>query len=400
MSEGMEVDSKENHVGGETPDPVKKESVEIPPEIKSKFPPTTIVLAKVKGYPHWPAMILEESLLPSYVLDKKPKGKKITLPVRFFSDDTYIWMKVEDIKLLKPETIDEFLSKTRKDKLLTYAYELAKDPMDMELFVNYGSRGKPLLPVEPDHYEQLEEEEEEEAVSEDEVKPKKRAPKKTTKSKKPVAKKTKEEPKKRGRKPAEKETKRIKLEFKYDDDWGIEEDLDDMIAEGNYIFDDKQQEKQFLQEFPSSKVLTQEIDEHNEFLEKLTNRFYKTIPKEIFEPVEIETNGESNGHMNGQKNGINGHKNHLPEQTKILKELRSKEIPILILLKSKIFKLLISICRSDQISDDLRDIINEYFQNFQFTIDKNPEPIVSETPLDTPAETPTETPSETPNPEN
>lgn len=41
----------------------------------SEYQPTSIVLAKVKGYPAWPAMVLDESLLPEHISNKKPKSK-------------------------------------------------------------------------------------------------------------------------------------------------------------------------------------------------------------------------------------------------------------------------------------------------------------------------------------
>ena len=36
----------------------------------SEYQPTSIVLAKVKGYPAWPAMVLDESLLPEHISNK------------------------------------------------------------------------------------------------------------------------------------------------------------------------------------------------------------------------------------------------------------------------------------------------------------------------------------------
>ncbi|EGV66657.1 hypothetical protein CANTEDRAFT_112378, partial [Yamadazyma tenuis ATCC 10573] len=59
------------------------------------FSPTSIVLAKVKGYPPWPAMVLDEMILPDHILARRPKtvklppkrknqGPVLILPVRFF----------------------------------------------------------------------------------------------------------------------------------------------------------------------------------------------------------------------------------------------------------------------------------------------------------------------------
>ena len=99
-----------------------------------QFPPTTVVLAKVKGYPAWPAMVLEESKLPDHILSKKPKTKSSSslttpssrkkkstipahiLPVRFFSDDTYIWINTHDIKLLTKDAIQNFFTDSNKKR--------------------------------------------------------------------------------------------------------------------------------------------------------------------------------------------------------------------------------------------------------------------------------------------
>lgn len=43
----------------------------------SEYQPTSIVLAKVKGYPAWPAMVLDESLLPEHISNKNQNRKPI-----------------------------------------------------------------------------------------------------------------------------------------------------------------------------------------------------------------------------------------------------------------------------------------------------------------------------------
>lgn len=100
----------------------------------SEYQPTSIVLAKVKGYPAWPAMVLDESLLPEHISNKKPKSKtnpptsissptpqspskkkpSIIVPVRFFSDDTYIWINTNDLKPLTKQMIQDYFSTSSK----------------------------------------------------------------------------------------------------------------------------------------------------------------------------------------------------------------------------------------------------------------------------------------------
>ncbi|EJS42454.1 ioc4p [Saccharomyces arboricola H-6] len=179
------------------------------------FQPTDIVLAKVKGFSAWPAMIIPNELIPDNILKNKPmgvhKGKSAngkeaeveerersndddeeeeevfddseTSPekfiiytpvlkfrkndtvkpvycVKFFFDDSYIWVKPMDMKILTSEECRQWLnSKQRKNKKLIPAYEMAmkgKDGVDIWEFVEYGSYGK------PDEEEYVEEEEEEE----------------------------------------------------------------------------------------------------------------------------------------------------------------------------------------------------------------------------------------------
>ncbi|CAI6664835.1 BAF_HP2_G0043920.mRNA.1.CDS.1 [Saccharomyces cerevisiae] len=186
------------------------------------FQPTDIVLAKVKGFSAWPAMIIPNELIPDNILKTKPvsvhKGKsgsdkkanedidadteseardreqseeeediedfgesednpekfiiytpvlkfrkndtlKSTYCVKFFCDDSYIWVKPTDMKILTSEDCRKWLSgKQRKNKKLIPAYEMAmrgKNGIDIWEFVEYGSYGK------PDEEEYVEEEEEE-----------------------------------------------------------------------------------------------------------------------------------------------------------------------------------------------------------------------------------------------
>ncbi|SMN21749.1 similar to Saccharomyces cerevisiae YMR044W IOC4 Member of a complex (Isw1b) with Isw1p and Ioc2p [Maudiozyma saulgeensis] len=147
------------------------------------FQPTEIVLAKVKGYSAWPSMIIPEEIIPANVMKSEHMNsdgddgdsesdidttdtdkyivysdilsfKKFTKPndsycVKFFCDDSYIWVKHHDLSILTIEECQDWLNSTiRKNKKLIPAYEMAlnglvtKNGIDVWEFVEYGSMGK------------------------------------------------------------------------------------------------------------------------------------------------------------------------------------------------------------------------------------------------------------------
>lgn len=244
----------------------------------SEYQPTSIVLAKVKGYPAWPAMVLDESLLPEHISNKKPKSKtnpptsissptpqspskkkpSIIVPVRFFSDDTYIWINTNDLKPLTKQMIQDYFSTSSKkrkiDNLLQTAYELANDPPEMGLFIEYGSKGAPPTPPPP-----MEEEDETKPKSpvkkkvKKAVKPKQKQPlasQQQQKQKLPVI-KPKTEPKAKA-----KEVKEPVIEI--DPDWGLEEFNQYDKQLGNFIFDSEQEQIKKFDKLQSSLNLTNE----------------------------------------------------------------------------------------------------------------------------------------------
>lgn len=118
------------------------------------FKPNTIVLAKVKGYPAWPAMIIDEELLPESVSLKKPKMVKGKMTknkidpyksqskfycVRFFSDDTYVWLSDCDLKFLDDSIIKKYIenfeNKKKKDNSLFEAYVFALKSYNLNCFI-------------------------------------------------------------------------------------------------------------------------------------------------------------------------------------------------------------------------------------------------------------------------
>lgn len=145
--------------------------------------PTDIVLAKVKGYPPWPAMIIPTEIIPPNVLktnshvyvDENENGneddeqhddnyiiyskilkfKKYLTPqevycVKFFKDDSYIWVKYDDLQPLTLRECQDWLTENQssgKHKRLIPAYEMACDGfkgngIDVWEFVEYGSKNR------------------------------------------------------------------------------------------------------------------------------------------------------------------------------------------------------------------------------------------------------------------
>ncbi|ODQ67281.1 hypothetical protein NADFUDRAFT_49718 [Nadsonia fulvescens var. elongata DSM 6958] len=126
----------------------------------SDFSVGDIVLAKVKGFPAWPGMVLSDELVPAAILAAKPrnpgsnpKSKKKSSPgttasgagtsvkvwpVRFFNDPTHCWSVKADLKFLSPDEARKYLKgpKGKKDKYLLRAYEIALNPPSVEELVH------------------------------------------------------------------------------------------------------------------------------------------------------------------------------------------------------------------------------------------------------------------------
>lgn len=57
-----------------------------------------VVWAKIGSYPHWPAQIVREDALESdHVLNTCARAKDATVPVMFFGELTYSWIKPKGI---------------------------------------------------------------------------------------------------------------------------------------------------------------------------------------------------------------------------------------------------------------------------------------------------------------
>ncbi|KAG0319368.1 hypothetical protein BGZ99_005139 [Dissophora globulifera] len=133
-------------------------------------PVGTVVFAKLKGYPWWPARIENEDGLPDNVNNKKPKQRPIW-PVFFFGSYDYGWFGTSELKEFDPASAEKARSSLRKGNALRTALSEALDP---SLIPNRITAAK-----SDEDDEQDEEEEIDEALARKKAAAK---PKKTTKS--------------------------------------------------------------------------------------------------------------------------------------------------------------------------------------------------------------------------
>jgi len=69
-----------------------------------------IVLGRIKGYPPWPAKIVdpEKEYLTKEVLKTKP-AKKTTLLLKYYTDANYSWSTPNELVPLTPKAIETYL---------------------------------------------------------------------------------------------------------------------------------------------------------------------------------------------------------------------------------------------------------------------------------------------------
>ncbi|CAJ0835618.1 8829_t:CDS:2, partial [Entrophospora sp. SA101] len=77
----------------------------------------SIVLAKLKGFPWWPAKIEKENKIPEHILKKKPKHQN-TIPVKFFGTNDYGFVNKKDIKQFDMNKAKDMIKKKTNKKLV------------------------------------------------------------------------------------------------------------------------------------------------------------------------------------------------------------------------------------------------------------------------------------------
>jgi len=98
------------------------------------YQPNDVVLAKLRGYPPWPGMIVEDADVPTHVSKERPavkKGPGNSFCIRFFPAGDYSWMGPKEISLLQKHEIEAYISEPhKKNGDLLDGYKVALDPTE------------------------------------------------------------------------------------------------------------------------------------------------------------------------------------------------------------------------------------------------------------------------------
>ncbi|CAJ0831134.1 18954_t:CDS:2 [Entrophospora sp. SA101] len=106
----------------------------------------SIVLAKLKGFPWWPAKIEKENKIPEHILKKKPKHQN-TIPVKFFGTNDYGFVNKKDIKQFDMNKAKDMIKKKTNKKLVEstgYGVRSIKKESDVNAD-NSSSDKKPII---------------------------------------------------------------------------------------------------------------------------------------------------------------------------------------------------------------------------------------------------------------
>ncbi|KZT10579.1 uncharacterized protein LAESUDRAFT_338768 [Laetiporus sulphureus 93-53] len=95
-----------------------------------------IVLAKVRGYPPWPGMIVNPESVPENVQNERPNAKTKKgnwYCVRFFPAGDYAWIVPKDISKLQQHEIEAYINEPyKRNGDLLQGYHIALDPVKWE----------------------------------------------------------------------------------------------------------------------------------------------------------------------------------------------------------------------------------------------------------------------------
>lgn len=141
--------------------------------------PKQLVLAKIKGFPDWPAIVVPVDQIPTKL--KTAKNAKFLdnylendhVCVKFYYDDQYSWTNMASIKPLNDQIVDDYLisvgemnggdgdiaassgKRGGRKKRITEAYLKVKQ-VPVDEFLEWGSWGKPVAPEPELEFEQEE----------------------------------------------------------------------------------------------------------------------------------------------------------------------------------------------------------------------------------------------------
>nr|ODN91545.1 hypothetical protein L204_05530 [Cryptococcus depauperatus CBS 7855] len=104
------------------------------PSPDHKFQIGDIVLARLRGYPPWPARVADPEHLPTSVLRNRPGKNTNHHCCQFFPAGDFSWLQPKDIRPLSNSDIDSFLSQPHRKASggLRDAYKTAQDPTEWD----------------------------------------------------------------------------------------------------------------------------------------------------------------------------------------------------------------------------------------------------------------------------
>ncbi|KGK37836.1 hypothetical protein JL09_g3012, partial [Pichia kudriavzevii] len=119
------------------------------------FEPKQLVLAKIKGFPDWPAIIVPIESIPAKLSSSRYQRQidaylKNDVCVKFYFDDQYSWTKLTNLKPLSLDMVEAFLLQDhggRRKKRIVEAFEKVKE-VPVDEFLKWGSWGEPKPVVE------------------------------------------------------------------------------------------------------------------------------------------------------------------------------------------------------------------------------------------------------------
>ncbi|PSS38004.1 hypothetical protein PHLCEN_2v144 [Hermanssonia centrifuga] len=134
-----------------------------------------VVLAKVRGYPPWPGIIVDPDSVPKNVAKERPNAKSKKgnwYCIRFFPAGDYAWIVPKDISKLQEHEIQAYIDEPyKKSGDLLQGYKIALDPKKWEEDREAAQAEEAEAEANAE-VDQLESDAEEEAEDEEDKKPK------------------------------------------------------------------------------------------------------------------------------------------------------------------------------------------------------------------------------------
>ncbi|KAJ6528505.1 hypothetical protein B0H19DRAFT_1385181 [Mycena capillaripes] len=277
------------------------------------FDTREIVLAKVRGFPPWPGMVVDPATVPKAVSKERPASKKsVVYAIRFFPAGDYAWLPPKELSRLTTAQINAYVSdagQARKAGDLMEGYQKALDPdaWEAEHAANPPTSKKRKSKSkakkkgedgdEEDELEADEEEAEDEAEAEEEEKAGKKRKRASPAPAKAKAKQPKATKAKKGGK-----AKKSKAAVESEDDGGEEGEAEG--EEGGEDGEERASKKAKVAEGGSAKLESDpEALKVREWRHKLQKTFLssnKALPKEEEMPVvnDLFTTVEGYQNMN------------------------------------------------------------------------------------------------------